>query len=54
MKRWIRQEKPIEVRRKYRVEMPSWKTSNRILEDFPRVTDRRLNFYYNKDQLMSF
>jgi hypothetical protein len=54
MKRWIRQEKQIEMRRKYGVEMPSWKTRNRILEDFTRVTDRQLNFYYNEDQLMSF
>jgi hypothetical protein len=42
------------VRRKYGVEMPSWKTSNRILEDFPRVTGQQLNFHYNDDQLMSF
>ena len=32
---WIREEKQMEVRMKYGVEMPSWKTRNRILEDFP-------------------
>ena len=34
-KRWMREEKQMEVRMKYGVEMPSWKTRNRILEDFP-------------------
>jgi hypothetical protein len=37
-KRWMREEKQMEVRMRYGVEMPSWKTCNRILEDFPRVT----------------
>ena len=34
-KHWMREEKKIEVRTRYGVEMPSWKTRNRILEDFP-------------------
>ena len=52
-KHWMR-EKQIEVRMRYGVEMPSWKTHNRILEDFPRVTGRQLSFYNNKAELMSF
>ena len=51
---WIREEKQMEVRMRYGVEMPSWKTCNRILEDFPRVTGRQLNFYNNEAELMSF
>ena len=34
-KRWMQEEKQIEVRTRYGVEMPSWKTRNKILEDFP-------------------
>jgi hypothetical protein len=34
------EEKQIEMRTRYGIEMPSWKTRNRILEDFPRVTSR--------------
>jgi hypothetical protein len=37
-KHWIYEEKQMEMRTRYRLEMPSWKTRNRILEDFPRVT----------------
>jgi hypothetical protein len=29
-KRWMREEKQMEVRMRYVVEMPSWKSSNRI------------------------
>ena len=50
----MRQEKQIEVRTKYGVEMPSWKTCNRILDDFPRVIGRQLNFYNSEAELMSF
>ena len=39
---------------RYGVKMPSWKTRNRILEDFPRVTGRQLSFYNNEAKLMSF
>ena len=39
---------------RYRVEMPSWKTRNMILEDFPRVIGRQLSFYNNEAELMSF
>ena len=39
---------------RYGVEMPSWKTCNRILEGFPRVTGRQLCFYNNEAELMSF
>ena len=38
---------------RYRVQMPSWKTRNQILEDFPRVTGRQLSFYNNEAKLMS-
>ena len=38
---------------RYEVEIPSWKTRNRILEDFPRVTGRQLSFYNNEAKLMS-
>ena len=44
----------MEVRMRYGVEMPSWKIHNRILEDFPRVTGRPLNYYNSEDELMSF
>ena len=44
----------MEVRMRYGVEMPSWKTRNRILEDLSRVTGRRLSFYNNEAELMSF
>ena len=50
----MQEEKQIEVRTRYGVEMPSWKTRNKILEDFPWVTDRQLNFYNNEAELMSF
>ena len=53
-KRWMREEKQMEVRMRYGVKMPSWKTHNRILEDFPRVTGRQLSFYNNEADLMSF
>ena len=39
---------------RYGVEMPSWKTRNRILKDFPRVTGRQLSFYNNEAELISF
>ena len=32
---WMQEEKQMEVRMRYGVKMPSWKTRNRILEDFP-------------------
>jgi hypothetical protein len=47
-------EKQMEVKMRYGVEMPSWKTRNRILEDFPRVTGRPRNYYNSEDKLMSF
>ena len=50
----MREEKQMEVRMRYGVEMPSWKTHNKILEDFPRVTGRQLSFYNNEAELMSF
>jgi hypothetical protein len=53
-KHWMWEEKQIEMRTRYGIEMPSWKTRNRILEDFPRVTGRQLNFYNNEAELMSF
>jgi hypothetical protein len=53
-KRWMREEKQMDVRMRYGVDMPSWKTRNRILEDFPRVTGRPLNYYNSEDELMSF
>jgi hypothetical protein len=34
--------------------MPSWKTRNRNLEDFPRAIGRPLNYYNSEDELMSF
>ena len=52
-KHWMR-EKQIEVRMRYGVEMPSWKTRNRILVDFPQVTGQQLNFYNSEAELMSF
>ena len=52
-KRWMR-EKQMEVRMRYGVEMPSWKTRNRILEDFTQVTGQQLNFYNNVAKSMSF
>jgi hypothetical protein len=54
MKSLMREEKKMEVRVRYEVQMSSWKTRNRILEDFPRVTGRKLDFYKNEDELMSF
>jgi thymidylate synthase len=54
MKSLMREEKKMEVRMRYGVQMPSWKTRNQIAEDFPRVTGRKLHFYNNKDELMSF
>jgi hypothetical protein len=54
MKSLMREEKKMEVRMRYGVLMPSWNTCNRILEDFPRVTGRKLDFYKNEDELMSF
>jgi hypothetical protein len=53
-KHWMWEEKQMEVRMRYGVEMPSWKTRNRILEDFPRVTGRQLSFYNHEAELMSF
>jgi hypothetical protein len=50
----MREEKKMEVRMRYGVQMSSWKTCNQIAEDFPRVTDRKLYFYNNEDELMSF
>jgi len=50
----MREEKQMEVRMRYGVEMPSWKTRNRILVDFPQVTGQQLNFYNNEAELMSF
>jgi hypothetical protein len=47
-------EKQMEVKMRYGVDMPSWKTRNRILEDFPRVTGWQLSFYNNEAELMSF
>jgi hypothetical protein len=44
----------MDVRMRYGVDMPSWKTRNRILEDFPWVTGRPLNYYNSEDELMSF
>ena len=44
----------MEVRMRYGVEIPSWKTRNRILEDFPQVTGQQLNFDNSKAKLMSF
>jgi hypothetical protein len=35
----------MEVRMRYGVEMPSSKTRNRILEDFPQVTGQQLSFW---------
>jgi hypothetical protein len=37
-KRWMQEEKQMDMRMKYGIEMPSWKTHKKILEDFPRVT----------------
>jgi hypothetical protein len=54
MKSLMREENKMEVRVRYEVQMSSWKTRNRILEDFPRVTGRKLDFYKNEDELMSF
>jgi hypothetical protein len=54
MKSLMREEKKMEVRVRYEVQMSSWKTRNRILEDFPRVVGRKLDFYKNEDELMSF
>ena len=51
---WMREEKQIEVRMRYGVEMLSWNPHNRILEDFPRVIGRQLSFYNNEAELMSF
>ena len=51
---WMREEKQIEVRMRYGVKMLSWKTRNRILEDFPRVIGRQLSFYNNEAEMMSF
>ena len=48
------EEKQIEVRMRYGVEMSSWKNHNRILEDFPQVTGRQLSFYNNEAELISF
>ena len=53
-KRWMQEEKQMEVRMRYGVEMLSWKTRNMILEDFPRVTGRQLSFYNNEAEMMSF
>ena len=44
----------MEVRMRYGVEMPSWKTHTSILEDFPRVTGRQLSFSNNEAELISF
>jgi hypothetical protein len=54
MKSLMREEKKMEVRMRYEVQMPSWNTRNWILEDFSRVTGRKLDFYKNEDELMSF
>ena len=51
---WMQEEKQMEARMRYGVEMLSWKTHNRILEDFHRVTGRPLNYYNSEDELMSF
>jgi hypothetical protein len=53
MKSLMREEK-MEVRMRYGVQMPSWKTRIWIVEDFPRVTGQKLYFYNNEDELMSF
>jgi hypothetical protein len=44
----------MKVRMRYGVEMPSSKTRNKILEDFPRVTGQQLSFYNHEAELMSF
>jgi hypothetical protein len=50
----MREEKQMEVWMRHGVEMPSWKTHNRILEDFPQVTGQQLSFCNNEAKLMSF
>ena len=49
-----RQERQLEVRRRYSVRMPSASTWNKLLEDFPRVTGRKLNWRFPDEELMSF
>jgi hypothetical protein len=52
--KYLMREKKMEVRMRYGVQMPSWKTHNQIAVDFPRVTVWKLHFYNDEDELMSF
>jgi hypothetical protein len=42
------------VRRRYSVIMPSPSTQNKLVDDFPRVTVRKINICYHEDELIRF
>jgi hypothetical protein len=49
-----RQELQDDVRRRYSVIMPSPSTWYKLVDDFPRVTGRKINICYHEDELISF
>jgi len=53
-KHWHLQQLQVEVRRKYKVSTPSWKTRNRIYDDFPRHTDKSLSWNFDEMEMMTF
>jgi len=53
-KHWHLQQLQVEVSRKYKVSTPSWKTRNRIYDDFPRHTDKSLSWNFDEMEMMTF
>jgi predicted adenine nucleotide alpha hydrolase (AANH) superfamily ATPase len=49
-----REERQIEVRRKYNVPTPSWSTRFKIHEDFCRTTGKTISFMHGETTVMNF